>query len=59
MNVYLDNASTTNVSLKVFEAMKPFFLEQYANPSSLHDNGIHNRKVVNHTRKKISNLLKV
>lgn len=31
--IYLDNAATTKVSEEVFAAIKPFFCEQYANPS--------------------------
>ncbi len=34
--IYLDNAATTRVSEEVFEAIKPFFCEQYANPSAIY-----------------------
>lgn len=57
MNVYLDNASTTNVSKEVLEAMIPYFKEEFGNPSSLHEKGIKNRKVVNESRNKIAELL--
>ncbi|MDE6916505.1 MAG: aminotransferase class V-fold PLP-dependent enzyme, partial [Lachnospiraceae bacterium] len=34
--IYLDNAATTRMSEDVFEAMKPYFCEQYANPSAIY-----------------------
>lgn len=57
MKVYLDNASTTNVSKEVLDAMLPYFVEDFGNPSSLHELGISNRKVVNQSRVKIAELL--
>ena len=57
MSVYLDNASTTNVSKEVYEAMKPYFKKEFGNPSSLHNKGISNRKVINKSRKTIASLL--
>ena len=57
MKVYLDNASTTSVSKEVLEAMLPYFKEEYGNPSSLHEAGIRNRRIVNKSRKKIAELL--
>ena len=57
MEVYLDNASTTKVSTEVFEAMKPYFLESFGNPSSLHNKGIAVRKVINKSRKQVASLL--
>lgn len=57
MKVYLDNASTTNVSKEVFDAMLPYLTNQFGNPSSLHDAGISNRKAINKSRLKIAELL--
>ena len=37
--VYLDNAATTSVLPEVVDAMIPYFLENYGNPSSLYDFG--------------------
>ena len=31
--IYADNASTTKLDIKAFEAMKPFLLDEYANAS--------------------------
>lgn len=39
MNVYLDNAATTQVHPKVLEAMLPFLKENFGNPSSIHQFG--------------------
>ena len=31
--IYADNAATTKLDMEAFEAMKPFMLEDYGNPS--------------------------
>lgn len=33
MKIYADNAATTKLNIDAFEAMKPYLLEDYANPS--------------------------
>ena len=49
--IYLDNAATTRVKESVFSAMKPFFLGNYGNPSSLHEMGEKAEKEINNARK--------
>ena len=39
MKVYFDNAATTAIDMEVFEAMKPYMLEHFGNPSSIHSHG--------------------
>lgn len=57
MEVYLDNASTTQVSKQVYKAMEPYFTTDFGNPSSLHNSGIKIRKFINSSRKEIASLL--
>ncbi len=57
MKVYLDNAATTPLDPEVFEAMKPFLLEDFGNPSSTHSHGRKVRAAIESGRKKIAELL--
>lgn len=57
MKIYLDNAATTPLDLEVFEAMKPFLLEDFGNPSSTHSHGRKVRAAIETSRKKIAELL--
>ena len=57
MKVYLDNAATTPLDPEVFEAMKPFLLEDFGNPSSTHAHGRKVRAAIESSRKKIAELL--
>ena len=36
---YLDYAATTPLDFEVFEKMKPFFADNFGNPSSVHSLG--------------------
>jgi cysteine desulfurase len=57
MRVYLDNAATTPLDPEVFEAMRPFMLEDFGNPSSTHAHGRKVRAAIESSRKKIAELL--
>lgn len=57
MRIYLDNAATTPLDPEVFEAMKPFMLEDFGNPSSTHSHGRKVRAAIESCRKKIAELL--
>lgn len=57
MKVYLDNAATTPLDPEVFEAMKPFMLEDFGNPSSTHAHGRKVRAALESARKKVAELL--
>ena len=55
--VYLDNNATTPVLPEVFEAMRPFYLEQFGNASSIHHYGQHARAAVEKARAAVAALL--
>ncbi|MBL7878087.1 MAG: cysteine desulfurase [Cyclobacteriaceae bacterium] len=57
MKIYLDNAATTPLDPEVFDAMKPFLLEDFGNPSSTHSHGRKVRAAIESARKKIAELL--
>jgi cysteine desulfurase len=55
--IYLDNAATTSVLEEVFEAMKPYFCEQYSNPSAIYSFAGKTMKAVDDSRKAIAELI--
>jgi cysteine desulfurase len=55
--VYFDNNATTPVLLEVFEAMRPFLLEQYGNASSIHHHGQEARGAIERARESVARLL--
>ena len=55
--IYMDNAATTSVLPEVFEEMKPYFLEQYGNPSSVYSFVNDAKKVVDQARVTISDFI--
>lgn len=57
MSIYLDNAATTALDPEVFEAMKPYLLHDFGNPSSTHSHGRKVRSAIEMGRKKIAEIL--
>jgi cysteine desulfurase len=55
--VYLDNNATTPVLTEVFEAMRPYFGEQFGNASSIHHHGQETRAAVESAREFVAALL--
>jgi len=55
--VYLDNNATTPVLPEVFEAMRPYFGENFGNASSIHHHGQGTRAAVEDARESVAALL--
>src|SRR5215469_1195955 len=55
--VYFDNNATTPLLPEVFDAMKPYLLEQYGNASSIHRDGQQARAAVDRARDSVARLL--
>jgi cysteine desulfurase len=59
MKVYLDNAATTRLDEEVLQAMMPYYLEEFGNPSSIHAFGRKTRSAIENARKTVAKLLNV
>jgi len=55
--VYVDYAATTPVDPRVFEAMKPYFMEDFGNASSVNTSGVKARKAIEESREKIARFM--
>ncbi|WP_312650203.1 cysteine desulfurase NifS [Proteiniclasticum sp.] len=55
--IYLDNAATTWMDEKVKEAMEPYFMERYSNPSSVYSFSRENKSAMKRTRDVAAKLL--
>lgn len=55
--IYLDNAATTSVLPEVFESMRPFFTENYANASAVYTFGQEARQAMDSARAVIAKTL--
>lgn len=52
--IYADNAATTKLDLDAFEAMKPFLLEDYSNPSQPYSFSRQSKKALQNARETIA-----
>lgn len=57
MQIYLDNAATTQMSDTALNAMLPYFREQYGNPSSLYAFGQKAKEAITGAREKIAEMI--
>lgn len=52
--IYVDNAATTKISDKVFDAMLPYLKDSYGNPSSIYSLGREAKKAIDLSRETIA-----
>ncbi len=52
--IYMDNAATTAVRKEVLDAMLPYFMEHYGNPSSIHSVGRDAKRAVEAARRQVA-----
>lgn len=57
MRVYADNAATMRMRESAYNAMLPYLRENYANPSSVHEDGIKSHEAVENARKTIADCI--
>ena len=55
--IYLDHTATTPLDPRVFDAMKPYFLEKFGNASSIHSFGQEARAALDESRDTLAKLL--
>ena len=52
--IYVDNAATTKVAPEVVEAMRPYFTENFGNPSSIYAEGREAKKAIERAREQVA-----
>ncbi|MDR2666308.1 MAG: cysteine desulfurase [Endomicrobium sp.] len=55
--IYLDNQSNTRLDERVFDSMKPFFIEYYGNPQSIYSLGTISKDALESARCKVASLI--
>lgn len=56
-NIYLDYASAAPVDIAVVKTMRPFWSDDFANPSGLHEGSVRAKNAITDSRKKIASIL--
>lgn len=59
MKIYFDNAATTPLAPEVLGAMKPYMMDFFGNPSSIHSHGRQARSGIERARKSVAAFLNV
>jgi cysteine desulfurase len=54
MDLYFDNAATTQVDPRVLEVMEPYFLKRFGNPGSMHSQGLDGKDALEKAREKVA-----
>jgi len=57
--IYLDNASTTPLHPEVCDLMHKLMLEEFGNPSSIHQHGRKSKAIIENARKTVAKILNV
>ncbi len=57
--IHLDYASTTPVHSEVFRAMRPYFMDEWANPNAIYKSGVRARSVIEGARTKVARALRI
>lgn len=57
MEIYLDNAATTQMDDIVFEKMIPYLKDNFGNPSSAYKIGRDNKEIIENARKEVAEIL--
>lgn len=55
--IYFDNAATTPLDPRVLEAMMPYMVEKFGNPSSIYSYGRETRMAIENARKSVAKIL--
>ena len=55
--IYMDNAATTRMNEQVFEAMRPYMLEQYANAAGTYSFASKSSEAIEKARKQIASVI--